>query len=994
MANTVEIIIKGIDQTTRVFDNILKHANRAFGQVETAIRNVPDIDIDTHIDSKIANKQIDQIENNIKNLPDVDVDSKANTKAAMQAIDNLEKNIKDVPDVKVDANVDGAVKEMDKVKEKMEDVEDQAEESSNRISEAFKKAAGVVAGFFAIDKLKDFSISAIEAAASAQAMQAQFEQVFGNMQRQAQGVVNDLGKSFGMVPNRIKPAFTQMTSMFKGLGLDTNEAMKQAEIAVTLVADAAAFYDKSFEEANEALNSFIKGNYEGGESIGLFASETQMAAWAAKNLKVDWDNLSEAEKQVIRLKYAQAMQKAAGATGQAARESNSYANQLGNLKQIWQDFQAQFAAPFLSNVISGLITLGQLVKSINVKPLQQGLMTLGGYVKDIFVPVFNDLKSLFQTLVVDTGGIEAAKGAFAGFKGILEWMRNNTPVVTATLLGLVSAFTAFKVINAVNTAIGKYKTLMGVLRNNTLKAALAQMGFNTALLTSPITWVAVGIGALIAAVVLLWKNWDTVSNFLINTWNGIKESASTVFQTIGSIISGVWEQIVNVVQTVWGWISSYLSAVWYVIQTIALAVWNVIFTTISSIWNGLLALATPIFQGIANIVSTVWQGIQTVALTVWNYISSFLSTVWNGIKTVAIAVFTPLIAILAGIWTTIQTVTLTVWNAIKSVLSTLWNGIKSVAQTVFSTIAKILSSIWNAIKGVAVAVWNGIKNTLVAIWEGIKALAYGRFNSIKDLIATIWNILKNVTSAVWNSIKNAVMAIWNGMKGIASSIFNGVKNVISSIWKAIRSVTLSVWNGIRSVLSGSWSSIRGLASSAFNTIRNVIVGAWNRIRSATSSIWDGITGAIRGAVNGVIRAINGMIGALNRVKIKLPKIPDWVPGIGGKGGGTIGFNIPKIPYLASGGVVNKPTLAVVGDAGRSNPEIVAPQKMISGIIAEEMKNLLAEMKSLMREKLEITVYSVIDGKIAGKTLAPYIDRELGDRRIIRARSKGYGGGSL
>lgn len=152
----------------------------------------------------------------------------------------------------------------------------------------------------------------VQAAAGAQAMNAQFGQVFGDLQKQAQSTINTLGENFGMMPDRIKPAFTQMTSMFKGLGLDTNTAMAEAEKAVTAVADAAAFYDLSFNDANSALNSFIKGNYEGGEAIGLFANETQMASYAMKEGLIgatkEWASLDEATKQATRLEYALAMQ--------------------------------------------------------------------------------------------------------------------------------------------------------------------------------------------------------------------------------------------------------------------------------------------------------------------------------------------------------------------------------------------------------------------------------------------------------------------------------------------------------------------------------------------------------------------------------------------------------------------------------------------------------------------------------------------------------------
>lgn len=108
-----------------------------------------------------------------------------------------------------------------------------------------------------------FAKQAVTAAADAQAITAQFEQVFGDLGTTAQTEIDAMAKNFGMMPNRIKPSFTTMTSMFKGLGLDTEAAMEQAANATTLVADSAAFFDKSFEEANSALNSFIKGNYEG-----------------------------------------------------------------------------------------------------------------------------------------------------------------------------------------------------------------------------------------------------------------------------------------------------------------------------------------------------------------------------------------------------------------------------------------------------------------------------------------------------------------------------------------------------------------------------------------------------------------------------------------------------------------------------------------------------------------------------------------------------------
>ena len=257
-------------------------------------------------------------------------------------------------------------------------------------------AAGAVAAGAAVGAV---AAPLVKAAASAQAMNAQFEQVFGEMQKGAQSTIDDLGKDFGMLPNRIKPAFTQMTSMFKGLGMDTGKAMSTAEESVKLVADAAAFYDKSFEDANSALNSFIKGNYEGGEAIGLFGSETQISAWAAKELGSDWKKLDEAGKQLARLEYAKAMQESAGATGQAARESNSLENQLGNLKQAWEDIKAKFGAPILEPAVNGLKFLAERISAFDTTPITNGI----GWIVDMGKVMVGYFATIYHFPRVDCG---------------------------------------------------------------------------------------------------------------------------------------------------------------------------------------------------------------------------------------------------------------------------------------------------------------------------------------------------------------------------------------------------------------------------------------------------------------------------------------------------------------------------------------------------------------------------------------------------------------
>ena len=68
----------------------------------------------------------------------------------------------------------------------LDDTVDRAEQSENKISGAFKKIGAAVATYFAVDKIKDFGVGCVEAAAEIQAQNSAFEQTFGDLAGAAQ----------------------------------------------------------------------------------------------------------------------------------------------------------------------------------------------------------------------------------------------------------------------------------------------------------------------------------------------------------------------------------------------------------------------------------------------------------------------------------------------------------------------------------------------------------------------------------------------------------------------------------------------------------------------------------------------------------------------------------------------------------------------------------------------------------------------------------------
>ncbi|HEY8353832.1 MAG TPA: phage tail tape measure protein, partial [Methylophilaceae bacterium] len=84
-------------------------------------------------------------------------------------------------------------------------------------------------------------------------------------------------------------------------------------------------------------------------------------------------------------------------------------------------------------------------------------------------------------------------------------------------------------------------------------------------------WIA-AIGAVIAVGYLLWRNWDSIKGFLINSWNAIKLAATEVWQSLATFLSATWERIRDVAVGVWEEISRFFRDV----RGVFIALWDVI----------------------------------------------------------------------------------------------------------------------------------------------------------------------------------------------------------------------------------------------------------------------------------------------------------------------------------------------------------------------------------------------------------------------------------
>lgn len=120
-------------------------------------------------------------------------------------------------------------------------------------------------------------------------------------------------------------------------------------------------------------------------------------------------------------------------------------------------------------------------------------------------------------------------------------IRDNWEPIKNTVLGIGTAVGTFAVIMGGLKTISFITTLINGFRTAMTLATAGQWAMNTAMLASPLTWVAVGIAAVVAAGVLLYKNWDTVKAKADELWGKTKEVFGNIFDWASEKISPVTE---------------------------------------------------------------------------------------------------------------------------------------------------------------------------------------------------------------------------------------------------------------------------------------------------------------------------------------------------------------------------------------------------------------------------------------------------------------------
>ena len=219
--------------------------------------------------------------------------------------------------------------------------------------------------------------------------------------------------------------------------------------------------------------------------------------------------------------------------------------------------------------------------------------------------------------------------------------------------------------------------------------------------------------------------------------------------------------------------------------------------------------------------------------------------------------------------------------------------------------------------------------TLIVI--GIAALAAGIVIAYKrsETFRLVVQALGKAAVAVFHAIVAAAKWVWNILKPIAKAIgsafmthFDSIKKGALIAWKIISTgakIVGIVLSGVAKGVGAAWSKGWGAVKSAAGAVASWVKNTWSGVGNAISSAMSGAVKRITGALSAIPRLFSSIIGKLRGLWNSTIggfsfTAPGWVPGIGGQG--------IKIPMLAQGGIVSRPTLAMIGEGGE--PEMILP----------------------------------------------------------------------
>lgn len=479
-----------------------------------------------------------------------------------------------------------------------------------------------------------------------------------------------------------------------------------------------------------------------------------------------------------------------------------------------------------------------------------------------------------------------------------------------------------------------------------------------------------------------WENkGQAFIDSLKNAFEGIKNLGIAVFSSILEVwtngtgqkyIENQLELFTNIFNIV-GALAQALANAWTnagngtaIIQAIAdifIAIQDIVISISNSLLNWVMS---ENFQNALNIVFGILRDLFGYAQEIASWIATMYETYLAPVVDKILDCISRIIIAIGSVWEFLKPVIDTIIDVIMNVLEPVIDGLCGIIGGIIDVLSGVADFITGVFTGDWSKAWDGIKLIFSGVIDAIVSLFRGLYNTIVALLQGAWDIIKSIWSVVSSWFNNAVIkplanlfnGIWNTMKNGAQNAWNGIKNIFSSVASFFKNIFTNAWNGVKNVFSTGGRIFSGITEgivSAFKKVVNTIIAGINKVVAIP---FNGINTALK-----KVRDVSflGIEPFKNLIKL---------------------INVPQIPSLASGGVLDSETIVRVAEYSnaKSNPEIVSPKDMMKETFKEAIEE--SGMKNSQTQKVDVEVHGKTE--VDGDKLVVVYDKAK--------NNKGYDGG--
>lgn len=540
--------------------------------------------------------------------------------------------------------------------------------------------------------------------------------------------------------------------------------------------------------------------------------------------------------------------------------------------------------------------------------IQSELQSIRGSVKQIFTaPEVLEAANKFADTVAYNLGKVAGSAASIGatiadvlLGGFSRYLEQNSGRIQMWLISM------FDIESSIATIAGNFASsiaeIFTVFRTDPAKQLVADL---TAIFVNGFMGILQIVGSFAVDIA------DTFTTPIIQNSRKIQQALQTIIGTFQNVTSAI-SSIVS--ETVDGVVKLYNEHVHPLIMSIKDGLTEIVGAVLDAFNTYILPVLEEASAQFKDFAASTLQPLINKFLEFAGKVFDVIKILWEGILKPLVVWFVQVMGPIIG---AILKEVIQAFGTFGSDIAKLIDVVLTVLNTAMNIVIKVI----NTLQTVISTVWGKISNTTKNI-----------FTAIKTFLATTWNSILAVVSTIIRSVQSTI-----------STVLTRIKSNWDSVWESVRSFVAGIFDKIKSAITGKMDSVRDGISTSLNKIKSTWESVWNSVKSSTSNIFGGIWSVIKQSINniisgvermanGVIKGINSMINALNKLSFD---VPDWVPEIGGKKFGLKIGKVPtvSIPRLAEGGFVraNTPQLAMIGD-NRHQGEIVAPEDKMQAMV--------------------------------------------------------------